>query len=308
MTIASTRIVIDPDSPWYPEKLKRLPSPPPHLFARGNPDVLSEPCISIIGTRHPTPYGEAITEMAARIAADAGLHVVAGGAIGCDQLAGSEALRCGAAHIMVLGSGADVVYPRTSAALIDDTLENGGAVISLEQWGTQPMRYTFPKRNRVIAALSDAVFIAEAGMPSGTFSTAECAMQIGHEVLVAPGSIFSPMSLGTNYLIANGATCIGDEEALEVAISRIYGRLRRYRQQCAQADGLRGEARRVVEALVASPARMEEISAMLQRDVLDTMELVSSLEVDGVIERLPDGRFAASKETLHARTSIGQNR
>lgn len=133
-------------------------------------------------------------------------------------------------------------------------------------------------------------------------------MQIGHEVLVAPGSIFSPMSLGTNYLIANGATCIGDEEALEVAISRIYGRLRRYRQQRAQADGLRGEARRLVEALVASPARMEEISAMLQRDVLDTMELVSSLEVDGVIERLSDGRFAASKETLHARTSIGQNR
>lgn len=308
MTHSVARIMIEIDSPWYPEKLKRLPSPPPRLFARGNPDVLSEPCLSVIGTRHPTPYGEAITEMAARIAADAGLHVVAGGAIGCDQLAGMEALRCGAKHIVVLGSGADVVYPRTSARLIDDTLERGGAVISLEPWGTQPMRYTFPKRNRVIAALSDAVFIAEAGMPSGTFSTAECAMQIGHEVLVAPGSIFSPMSLGSNYLIANGATCIGDEEALEVAISRIYGRLRRFRQKAAHAATMSREERRVVDALIASPMRMEEIASMLRRDVLGTMEVVGSMEIDGAIERLPDGRFAASKETLHAQTSIGQNR
>ena len=89
-----------------------------------------------------------------------------------------------------------------------------------------PRKFAFPRRNRVIAALSQALFVSEAGMPSGTFFYSRGCYGLGRELLAVPGSILSPESRGTNYLIANGACCIIDEESIEMAISRIYGTLR----------------------------------------------------------------------------------
>ena len=201
----------------YPRCVAELPQVPPVLYVRGDATVLDLPSLSIVGSRRASPYGSAICELAAGIAVESGIPVVSGGARGCDQVAGWATLNAGGRHIVVLGTGADVVYPSTAKALVDRVIETGGCVISIEPWGTPPQRWAFPKRNRVIAALSSATFVAEAGLPSGTFSTAEAANELGREVLAAPGSIFSPESRGSNYLIANGACCIADEEALEVA-------------------------------------------------------------------------------------------
>ena len=167
-------------------------------------------------------------------------------------------------------------------------------MLSLEPWGTQPMKWAFPKRNQVIAALSGATFVAEAGMPSGTFSTAEAANALGRELLAAPGSIFSPESRGANYLIANGACCIADEEALEVAISRIYGTLRFSRPDARGLDGL-------------DPMRGDDLASALGVDPLACLQLIGDLEVHGVVERLVDGRLALSGIALHALTRLGQN-
>lgn len=179
----------------YPKTVEELANPPQTLYVRGDPSILDAPSLSIIGARKSTPYGRAIAEMAGRIAAESGIVVVSGGARGCDQAGGMGALNAGGRHVVVLGTGADVVYPSSAGRLIDRSLLQGGCVLSLEPWGTQPMKWAFPKRNQVIAALSGATFVAEAGMPSGTFSTAEAANALGRELLAAPGSIFSP-SLG----------------------------------------------------------------------------------------------------------------
>ena len=302
------RCELTPGDARYPTSLLDLPDPPKRLYVRGDPAVLSTPGLAIVGTRRATPYGFAVTELAARIAAESGLTVISGGAMGCDQCAGWEALKCGGRHIIVLGSGADVVYPASSAPLIERTLAAGGAIVSLERWGMDPRPYLFPKRNRVIAALARAVFVGEAGMPSGTFSTAETAESIGREVLAVPGSIFSPNSRGANYLLSNGACCIADEEALEVAISRIFGTLRFCHGPAQAVPADDSDVGRAMAALMASPLRSDELGRLLGLDARGCLEFLSGLIVDGRVEQLVDGRYAPTKEELHARTVFGHNR
>lgn len=291
----------------YPRSVAALADAPRVLYVRGDPDALAVPSLSVVGSRMPTPYGLATTELAARLAVEAGLQVVSGGARGCDCAAGMAALDAGGRHVIVLGTGADVVYPRSSEALIERTLAEGGAVVSVAPWGTQPQRFLFPKRNRVIAALSQATFIGEAGLPSGTFSTAEAAIELGHEVLVVPGSIFSSQSRGANYLIGIGACCIADEEALEMAISRIYGRLRRPHGTASPARHRDRRWDRVLDAVVASPLRSDDVAALLGCDIRAALELLGDVTAAGAIEQGIDGRYIATKASLHARTALGHN-
>lgn len=176
---------LHPGDALYPETVLELSDVPQTLYVRGNPEVLSTPALSIIGARKASPYGLAVAELAAKVAVEAGVTVVSGGAVGCDQASGWAAVNAGGKHVVVLGTGADVVYPRSSAGLITRTLDTGGAVVSISPWGMGPRKFAFPRRNRVIAALSQALFVSEAGMPSGTFSTAEAAMDLGRELRCA---------------------------------------------------------------------------------------------------------------------------
>ena len=170
-----------------------------------------------------------------------------------------------------------------------------------------PRKFAFPRRNRVIAALSQALFVSEAGMPSGTFSTAEAAMDLGRELLAVPGSILSPESRGTNYLIANGACCIVDEESIEMAISRIYGTLRYSRPDAPGIADLDPAQQAVMHALIASPLKVDDIAALVSLDAVGVLKLLGSLELEGLIERMMDGRYAPSKFALHAQTPFGHN-
>lgn len=291
----------------YPTRLMDLPAPPPVLHVRGDLNALKGPALAIIGSRRASPYGIAVAELAGRLAAESGITVVSGGARGCDQAAGAAALRAGGRHVIVLGTGADVVYPPSAKPLVDRTLAVGGCLVSLEPWGARPHRWAFPKRNRIIAALTSATFVAEAGMPSGTFSTAETADDLGREVLAAPGSIFSPESRGSNFLIANGACCVSDEEALETAISRIFGTLRFCRPPVDNTGGVDGRSRRVLDMLVANPMRPDDIAASMGLDGPACLVLLSGLEVGGMVVRMADGRISPSKSALQLYTRLGHN-
>ena len=306
-TVKASRMAIERGSDRYPPGILDLANAPKRLYMLGNPEALQGPAIAIVGTRRPTPYGIALTELAAKLAVEAGITVVSGGAIGCDQAAGMKALACGGVHVVVLGCGADVIYPSSSRKLIDKTLDAGGAVVSIAPWGTKPQRFLFPQRNRVIAALSEAVFIGEAGIPSGTFSTAEAAMELGREVLVAPGSVFSPESRGANYLISVGACCITDEESLEIALSRIFGVLRHPHGPLREVESADPREQRVLRGLAASPMRSEDIARLAGLDARGCLEFLSDLMISGRVEQLIDGRYALTKEVLHAMTAIGQN-
>lgn len=288
----------------YPDCFRELQPSPSMIYIRGDLDVLRTPCAAVIGSRRATPYGIATAQIIAAALAQSGITVVSGGARGCDQAAGWSALGAGGKHVIVLGTGADIVYPRSAAPLIERTIDAGGAIVSIERWGTGPRKYAFPKRNRVIAALSRALFITEADLPSGTFSTAEAAVALDREVLAVPGSIMSPLSRGTNHLIASGAGCLIDEESIEVAVSRIFGTLRYCRAgETGPIEGV-GQEAEIMRALFASPLRMDEIAAMLSVGVMDCLPVVSALEMRKRIERLPDGRYAPTARSLRERSTI----
>ena len=274
--MAEETFELHPGDALYPETVMELSDVPQTLYVRGDPAVLSMPALSIIGARKASPYGLAVAELAAKVAVEAGVTVVSGGG---DQASGWAAVNAGGKHVVVLGTGADVVYPRSSAGLIARTLDTGGAVVSISPWGMGPRKFAFPRRNRVIAALSQALFV----------------------------SILSPESRGTNYLIANGACCIIDEESIEMAISRIYGTLRYSRPDAPGIADLDPTQQAVMHALIASPLKVDDIAALVSLDAVGVLKLLGSLELEGLIERMMDGRYAPSKFALHAQTPFGHN-
>lgn len=281
--------VLERAAPGYPACLEDLAEPPAVLYGLGSREALLGPCISVIGARRATPYGLSVAEMAARVAAECGITVVSGGALGCDHAAGMAALRAGGTTVVVSGCGADVVYPASSRDLFEGALSRGGAVVSLSPWGCGPRRWSFPRRNAVIAALSRVLVVTEAGLRSGTMSTAEAASELDRIVYAVPGSIFSPTSAGTNRLIAEGARAIPDEQALAVSLALDYGVMR------MGPGAPEREGGPVMSALVASPARPDELSERLNEDVLTVMRTLTDYEARGIVARLPDGRYSPTR-------------
>lgn len=192
--------------PEYPALLKTVYDPPICLFVRGTLRPLLHP-IAVIGSRKNTQYGKQVTEILVSELTKAGMTIVSGLAIGIDAIAHSVTLDHGGHTIAVLGSGVDRqhVHPRTHFALSEHILQRGGALISEYPPGTMPNTYTFPQRNRIIAGISDAALVIEAGETSGALITAQCALEYGREVFGVPQNITSPTSIGVNRLIALGA-------------------------------------------------------------------------------------------------------
>lgn len=273
----------------FPEMLLDLKDAPVDaLNVLGDPSALRGPCISIIGARLATPYGIAVAQMAGRIAAECGLVVVSGGAKGCDRAASRAALDAGGRTVIVSGCGADVVYPSSSADIFRDALERGGAIASLEEWGAGPRPWRFPKRNAVIAALSKSLFVTEAGIRSGTMSTADVALSLDRLIYAIPGSIFSPNSQGTNHLIGEGALIVTSEADLETRIALDYNTLHLGGTEGTWSGG------KVISALVASPSTLDELSRALGESVMTLLDTVADYEAKGIVERLPDGRYSVT--------------
>lgn len=275
----------------WPQALEELRCPPQELHGLGDPSALLGPCLSIIGARRSTPYGEAVAAMAGRVAAQCGIVVVSGGAMGCDRAAGKAAIDAGGKTVVVAGCGADVVYPESSREVFERAAGGEGCVVSMEPWGQGARQFTFPKRNAIIAALSQSLLVTEAGRRSGTMSTASTAVELDRTIYAIPGSIFSPGSQGTNHLIAEGAHVIADERDLEMAIALDYGTMRFSQSQ----EPARREMGRVMSALVASPMRPDEIATTMGEDVITVLKSLADYEAAGIVTRLPDGRYSPSE-------------
>ncbi len=282
----------------YPKMLDQVDSPPERLYCIGNTKCLTlMPGLAIVGARTATPYGLACAERFASMAADLGITVVSGGAIGCDQAAHRGALNNRGKTVVVLGSGANVAYPRRAKSLFERVIESGGVLVSELKWGSPPQRWEFRKRNRIIAGLAQAVLIVEAGLPSGTFSTADYALEAGKDVLAVPGSILSRESYGSNTLIYQGATPIIDDSTFITELNNIFKINQGFR---IDAGGFIGEAdskhtRRqqvILKYLAASPQSPDELhQAIGGCKILDIIKDLSFLETEGFVKRYPDGSF-----------------
>lgn len=196
--------------PWgardYPPLLARIADPPPLLWVRGAAPLLSLPAVAVVGSRAASPYGlEVAHEFGSRLA-ETGVIVVSGLARGVDSSAHRGALSRGTTAA-VLGSGANVIYPKEHAALAERIAERGVIVSELPP-GALPRQHHFPRRNRLISGLSLAVVVVEASTRSGSLQTARLALEQGREVMAVPGTILGDRNRGCHGLLRDGAMLV----------------------------------------------------------------------------------------------------
>ncbi len=193
--------LIDED---YPKSLAAIYDPPPLLYVRGDLSCLSENQLGIVGSRHPTPGGKDHAYRFAFELAQQGLVITSGMASGIDAQAHIGALESGGKTIAICGTGLDRVYPAKHRSLAKQ-IATQGALVSEFMLGTAPLAANFPRRNRLIGALSLGVLVVEAGIKSGTMITAKLAAEQGKEVFAIPSSIHNPLAQGPHQLIKDGA-------------------------------------------------------------------------------------------------------
>ncbi len=191
----------------YPPLLKQISAAPPLLYVHGNPDLLSDPQIAIVGSRTPTPNGAHNAFEFAKHFANMGLCVTSGLAMGIDGEAHKGALADGGVTIAVTATGLDRVYPAKHRELAHQIVENG-ALVSENPIGTAPRPQNFPRRNRIISGLSHGSLVVEAAQRSGSLITADYANEQGRMVFAIPGSIHNPLARGCHKLIRQGAKLV----------------------------------------------------------------------------------------------------
>lgn len=288
MTAPLARRELRPGRAGYPPLLAATPRPPDPLYVMGDAGALDEG-LAVVGARKATPYGLRCAAWLAGHAAARGVTVVSGAAIGCDQAAQRAALAAGGRVVAVLGSGADVDYPSSARDLLA-RLRCDGAVVSEQPWGSPPLRWAFRERNRIIAGLSRAVLVVEAALPSGTFSTADFALDAGRDVLAVPGSVFAPECRGPNRLIKQGAFPVTSPEDLDDVLRAVgFDVLEGGPGSSVDEGPATGDD--ALRALLADPMRPDDLATVLRLPITRVMRRVAALESAGLVRRYPDGRY-----------------
>ncbi len=198
----------------YPEALRQISDPPALLFVVGDAEILALPQIALVGSRNASPQGLENAYVYSRYLSEQGLVPTSGLALGIDAAAHNGGLQGLGLTVAVLGTGVDRIYPARHLALAQQIVEQGGVLVSELALGTPPLAQNFPKRNRIISALSLGVVVVEAALKSGSLITARMALEQGREVFALPGSIHNPLSKGCHSLIRQGALLVDSAEQI----------------------------------------------------------------------------------------------
>lgn len=286
----------------YPSGLRQLADAPAALYVAGGlrrlGELLGEPAVTVVGSREATPYAIEVAETLGRGLSAAGITVVSGLALGVDAAAHRGVMSRGECAIAVLACGVDVAYPPSHRRLYE-RIRSGGAVISELPPGTPPMRWSFPARNRLMAALGELTVVVEAKDGSGSLITATFAEQLGRDVGAVPGRVTGARASGSNRLLRDGARVIrGPQDVLDelfgarpAAGSGDLGRRRERTALATRPSGRAGEleprARRVLEAVDAGHgidaiSQAAGLTAGEVRAALGRLELVGLVARDGL--------------------------
>lgn len=212
------------DDELFPPLLRDIPSPPAALYVDGDPDILWQPQVAVIGSRNPTAGGKDNARDFAGELSRQGLTITSGLAAGIDSIAHTAALDAGNTTVAVMGTGLDRVYPSSSQALAV-RIRDKGVLVSEFPPGTGAKREHFPSRNRIISGLSLGVLVIEAGLRSGTLITARMAGNQGRDVFALPGSIHNPMAKGCHRLIRDGVKLVETVEEIMQELAPMAGQL-----------------------------------------------------------------------------------
>ncbi len=281
----------------YPPSLLETHDPPLLLYANGNPGLLRQPALAVVGARSATPAGMDNARAFSRHLASQGWCIISGLAQGIDAAAHEGALQAGpqgGGTVAVLGTGIDKVFPAVNRPLAHRIAENG-LLITEFPMGARGLKHHFPRRNRIVAGLARGVLVVEAAKHSGSLITARLATEAGREVFAIPGSIHSPLSRGCHALIRQGARLVesGQDILEELGAPRARPS---DRQQDDSTSGpasaaLPDNAADVLAALGHDPAHVDLLAARTGLDVSALNHTLLELEMSGIVARQHDGRY-----------------
>lgn len=262
------------DVPTQLYLLGSLPEVTLDEYGRATPRILT-----IVGSRKNTEYGKNVIEKLLSSLSSSPVIILSGLAYGIDSIAHKSALSHGITTIAIPGSGLDkkVLYPQSHVHLAEEIISSGGSLISELSPLTAPAQWTFPARNRIMSALSDAVLIIEAEEKSGTLITARQALELGRDIGAVPGDIFSPNSLGTNTLIHEGAYSIASAEDLFALLHLTQENVTR------ESTTLTEEEQIVMDALT-EPMEKDVLLIKSELSLEKFLTALSSLEIQGLID------------------------
>lgn len=304
--IASSRPSIDPEtemdrlqradaraldwhSPEYPPLLKEIYDPPPLLYVKGSLLPQDQRAVAVVGTRRSTAYGR---EACSRLTSDlarAGVTVISGLALGIDAVAHSAALEAGGRTIAVMATGLDIIYPAQHRGLAQDVARTG-ALVTEHPLGTRPNAQTFPRRNRIISGMALGVLVPEAPVDSGAMWTVRHALEQGRDVFAVPGSIFSPVSSGTNRLIQDGAKLV-------LTVRDILEELNLATAVMAQPPAQLplttsgGDETRILTLLGTEPIHIDDLQHQTGMPIANISSLLAIMEINGLIRQTPGMHF-----------------
>ncbi|MEK7638035.1 MAG: DNA-processing protein DprA [Patescibacteria group bacterium] len=286
-------ITIRPDDDRYPELLKRIADPPAQLYCLGNITLLNSFCVGVVGTRKASDYGRQATADIAGQLAQNGVTIVSGLATGIDSVAHRAALDAKGNTIAVFGTGLadDDIFPVDNVRLAHEIVAAGGLLISEYEEGVHGQPWTFPMRNRIISGLSRGIVVVEADKKSGSLITAKAALDQDRDVFAVPGSIYWPRSVGSNWLIQQGARpvlCAAD--ILESYKMR----------QIPLPEAALSTSDPVQESILAllrqnGPTHLDTLASQTGFDTPRTMAAIAMLELFSAIQHMGGGIYKTTQ-------------
>jgi DNA processing protein len=277
----------------YPALLKEIPDPPPLLFVRGNPEILTLPQIAIVGSRNPSTLGLETAAAFAKTLSQHGFVITSGLALGIDASSHQGALNAKGYTIAVAGTGLDRVYPARNKDLATEIV-NTGAMVSEFPPGTLAKANHFPRRNRIISGLCQGLLVVEAAKQSGSLITARMALEQNREVFAIPGSIHNPLARGCNALIREGAKLVETTQDILEEFSQYIQQDERINTTNLQTT-LDLEQQTLLNRIMFSPTTIDKLveDTGLSVEIISSMLLI--LELQGFVEANAGGSYTRLK-------------
>ena len=244
---------------------------------------------AIVGTRTPTPYGQQIARKFASELAEAGFIIVSGMALGIDSISHWAALDAGKKTVAVLGCGVDIIYPAVNRRLYNEIIDKQGLVISEFPPGQTVLKGLFIARNRIISGLSKGILVIEGASDSGALITARYAANQGKDVFATPAPITSPMSQAPNLLLKQGAKLVTSVEDIYEELGIKITPVKKDNIERLLSD----RERHIFHLLQEEPMLVDDISIEINLEVVEILNIISILEIKGVIEKNEEGRYQA---------------
>lgn len=276
----------------YPALLKEISSPPAIIYSLGNWKSLSLPKIAIVGTRNPSNYGREVAKDLSSMLAKENICLVSGLALGIDGIVHKSIIDNDGYTAAVLGSGLNIIHPRTNMKLANEIIEKDGIIISEFPLGTTPLKYHFPIRNRIISGLSSGCVIIEAGQKSGALITARYALEQNREVFAVPGSIYQEGSVGPNNLIKMGARVVTNVSDIlsTLNLKTTYSNTKEEEIKTDNPD----EAN-ILRLLSSEPIHIDELVQNSGLSAETANAILTMMEIKGLIRNIGGMNYIISK-------------